>query len=123
MLADDSKVVRVKTGRLLAQHGYRVVVAESGEEAVAKLDDELPHVLITDVEMPGIDGFELTRRVRADQRTAHIPVVMITSSHDRLQDAARRAGVTLLLGKPYAEQALLDGLRLAQEPAEAAAAT
>jgi CheY-like chemotaxis protein len=107
MLADDSKVVRVKTSRLLAAHQYRVALAEDGEAALRLLEVELPQLLITDVEMPGIDGFELTRRVRADPRTAQLPIIMITSADDRLRSAAAEAGVSVLLGKPYSEDELL----------------
>ena len=108
MVADDSKVVRVKTSRLLAQHGYRVVLAEDGAEAARLIEQEVPRVLITDVEMPGLDGFALTRHVRSHPRAAGIPIIMITSADDRLKRAAAEAGVTLVLGKPYPEEALLD---------------
>lgn len=107
MVADDSKVVRVKTSRLLAQFGYRVVLAEDGTQAAQLIEHELPVVLITDVEMPGMDGFELTRHVRAHPRAAGIPIIMITSADDRLKQAAAEAGVTLVLGKPYPEEQLI----------------
>ena len=107
VVADDSKVVRVKTSRLLAQHGYRVVLAEDGAQAAQLIDQEVPLVLITDVEMPHMDGFALTRHVRSHPRAAHIPIIMITSADARLKGAAAEAGVTLVLGKPYEEAALL----------------
>ncbi|MBH9554238.1 response regulator, partial [Inhella gelatinilytica] len=105
-VVDDSKVVRVKTQRALAPQGYQVVLADSGEEAVAKMALHTPHVVITDVEMPGMDGFELTRYVRASATLGAIPVIMITSADDR-KAAADAAGVTTLLGKPYAEADLI----------------
>jgi CheY-like chemotaxis protein len=108
MVADDSKVVRVKTSRLLAQHGYRVVLAEDGEQAAELIEDEVPLMLVTDVEMPHMDGFALTRHVRTHPRAANIPIIMITSADDRLKAAAAEAGVTLVLGKPYEEATLLD---------------
>jgi CheY-like chemotaxis protein len=107
MVADDSKVVRVKTSRLLLQHGYRVALAEDGQQAAMLLEDEVPAVLITDVEMPAMDGFELTRYVRLHPRAGHIPVFMITSADDRLAAQALEVGVTRVLGKPYAEDVLL----------------
>ncbi|MFY9509589.1 MAG: response regulator, partial [Rubrivivax sp.] len=107
MIADDSKVVRVKTSRLLAKMGYRVVLAEDGQDALNQFGAELPHLLITDVEMPGMDGFALTRHVRGDARTATLPIIMITSADDRLREAAAEAGVTVLMGKPYADDDLL----------------
>ncbi len=114
MVADDSKVVRVKTSRLLAQHRYRVVLAADGAEAARLIEQEVPMVLITDVEMPGMDGFELTRHVRAHPRAGHIPIIMITSADERLKAAAQEAGVTLVLGKPYPEEALLACIGRAQ---------
>ena len=113
LVADDSKIVRVKISRLLSGQGYRVALAESGEQALALLAAERPHLLITDVEMPGIDGFELTRRVRATVATASLPVLMITSSDDK-QAEAMAAGVTQLLGKPYSEDALIAAIEQAR---------
>ncbi len=113
LVADDSKIVRVKLGRLLGAQGYRVALAESGEQALELLAAERPHALITDVEMPGIDGFELTRHVRATPATAALPVLMITGSDDK-QAAAAEAGVTQLLGKPYSEEALIAAIEQAR---------
>ncbi|MEO6278360.1 response regulator [Roseateles sp.] len=113
LVADDSKIVRVKLSRLLASQGYRATLAESGEQALELMAAERPHLLITDVEMPGIDGFELTRVVRAAAVTAELPVVMITSSDDK-QEQARAAGVTKLLGKPYSEEALIAAIEAAR---------
>jgi CheY-like chemotaxis protein len=107
LLADDSKVVRVKTGRLLEKQGWRVLFADDGLAALRQLDAEGADLLITDVEMPGLDGFELTRRVRAHARWGRLPVIMITSSDDKHRAEAGAAGVNLLMGKPYEEEALL----------------
>ena len=107
MIADDSKVVRVKTSRLLAKHFYRVSLAEDGLDASRQIELDLPDVLITDVEMPGMDGFELTRQVRGNPRTAHIPIVMITADDEKHRVDAFEAGVSVLLSKPYPEDQLL----------------
>jgi CheY-like chemotaxis protein len=107
LLADDSKVVRVKTSRLLEKQGWRVLLADDGLAALQLLDAEGADLLITDVEMPGLDGFELTRRVRAHPRWGRLPVIMITSSDDKHRAEANAAGVNLLMGKPYEEAALL----------------
>lgn len=107
MVADDSKVVRVKASRLLAKHQYQVLLAEDGADAARQILERAPDLLITDVEMPGMDGFELTRHVRKDPRTAHIPVIMITAADDRHRDAAQDAGVNVLLGKPYEDEELI----------------
>ena len=68
MVVDDSKVVRVKTSRLLAAHRFRVTLAEDGQSALSAIAQERPQVLVTDVEMPGLDGLSLTRALRADAR-------------------------------------------------------
>jgi CheY-like chemotaxis protein len=111
MIADDSKVVRVKTSRLLAKHLYRVSLAEDGLDAARQIEIDLPDVLITDVEMPGMDGFELTRQVRSNPRTAHIPIVMITADDEKHRADAAEAGVSVLLSKPYPEDQLLSYLQ------------
>ena len=113
LVADDSKVVRIKTGRLLAQHDCQVDYAADGLDAWRQLQDRLPDLVITDVEMPGMDGFELTRHIRADARSAQLPVIMITAADERHRDQAEAAGVSVLLGKPYADEELLAQLRRA----------
>jgi CheY-like chemotaxis protein len=113
MVADDSKVVRIKTGRLLAQHQYRVCYAADGLDAAQQLQANVPDVVITDVEMPGMDGFELTRHIRANPATAHIPVIMITAADDRHQEQSERVGVSVLLGKPYPDEELITHIRRA----------
>ena len=84
-----------------------MLLAEDGAAALQALEAETPDLLITDVEMPEVDGFELTRRVRAHPRYSRLPVIMITSSDERHRPEANAAGVNLLLGKPYAEETLL----------------
>jgi CheY-like chemotaxis protein len=111
LVADDSKVVRVKAGRLLAQHGYRVVYAVDGQDAVDKVAAEVPDLVLTDVEMPNLDGFGLTRHLRGNARTAHVPIVMITSVDATHREAAMREGVGLVLGKPFPEEPLLAHIR------------
>ena len=118
MVADDSKIVRVKTGRLLAQHRYQIVYAIDGLEAVQQIEAGMPDVVITDVDMPGMDGFELTRHVRQNPRTAHIPVIMITAADDKHRADADRVGVSVLLGKPYPEDDLITHIRRAMNPVE-----
>jgi CheY-like chemotaxis protein len=68
-------------------------------------------VLVTDVEMPGLDGFALTQHVRRHPQARNIPIIMITSADERLKTAAAAAGVTLVLGKPYSDEALLACIR------------
>ena len=107
MIVEPSKVVRIKTSRLLEKHGYRVVLAVDGFDAVQQIDEVMPHALIIGVEITGLDGFQLATHLRGDARTAHLPIVMISGDDDRLRDQADQAGINVLLGKPYSEQQLL----------------
>jgi CheY-like chemotaxis protein len=107
MLVDDSKMVRVKSTRLLASHGFQVVTAVDGLDALKQLEGCCPDLLITDVDMPEMDGFGLVNALRGNERTRHIPLVMITSAEDRHREEALRLGVGLVMGKPYDEAALI----------------
>ena len=111
MLVDDSKMVRVKSSRLLASHGFQVVTAVDGIDALKQLENCCPDLLITDVDMPGMDGFGLVNALRGNARTQHIPLVMITSAEDRHREEAMRVGVGLVMGKPYDEAALIAHIR------------
>ncbi len=109
MVVDDSLTVRKITSRLLERNGYAVVVAKDGVEALEKLQEAVPDVMLVDIEMPRMDGFDLTRNVRADARLAGIPIVMISSrTADKHQNYARDIGANVFLGKPYREDELLD---------------
>ena len=107
LVVDDSKVVRIKTSRLLEKHHYRVLLADDGLSALQCLESQPADLVITDVEMPGLDGFGLTRRLRAHARWARLPVIMITSSDDKHRSDAAAVGVSVLLGKPYGEAVFL----------------
>ena len=108
MVVDDSLTVRRATERLLAREGYRVVTAKDGLQALELLAGERPVALLSDIEMPRMDGFDLLRNVRADPRLADLPVVMITSriAHKHREHAAE-LGADHYLGKPYSEEELL----------------
>ena len=108
MVVDDSLTVRKITGRLLAREGYRVLTARDGVEALELLAQSVPDVMLVDVEMPRMDGFDLTRNVRADARLKNVPVIMITSrTADKHRNYAMGLGVNIFLGKPYQEEELL----------------
>lgn len=113
LVVDDSKVVRVKTGRLLGEHHYRVVFANDGLEAAEQLKTISPDVVITDVEMPGMNGFELARHIRRNPKLKDVPVIMITAAEDRHRADAKAAGVSALLGKPFADGELVGYIRQA----------
>jgi len=108
LVVDDSLTVRRVTQRLLVREGYRVVVAKDGLDALEKLADELPVVVLSDIEMPRMDGFDLVRNLRADPRLADLPVIMITSRiAQKHREHAAELGVDHYLGKPYSEDDLV----------------
>jgi chemosensory pili system protein ChpA (sensor histidine kinase/response regulator) len=118
LVVDDSLTVRKITGRLLSREGYEVVVAKDGVEALEKMQDQRPDVMITDVEMPRMDGFDLTRNVRSDESLKGLPIIMITSrTADKHRQHATELGVDVFLGKPYEEGDLLGHIKtLAARP-------
>jgi chemosensory pili system protein ChpA (sensor histidine kinase/response regulator) len=108
MVVDDSLTVRKITGRLLAREGYQVLTAKDGVDALEQMLDVTPDVLLVDIEMPRMDGFDLTRNVRADAKLKHIPIIMITSrTADKHRNYAFEIGVNNYLGKPYQEDELM----------------
>ena len=111
LVVDDSITVRRVTQRLLERHGMRVMTAKDGVDALSILQDHLPDVILLDIEMPRMDGYELASQVRADARLAEIPIVMITSRvGEKHRARAIELGVNDYLGKPYQENQLLDAI-------------
>jgi chemosensory pili system protein ChpA (sensor histidine kinase/response regulator) len=111
LVVDDSITVRRVTQRLLERHGMRVMTAKDGVDALSILQDHLPDVILLDIEMPRMDGYELASQVRADARLADIPIVMITSRvGEKHRARAIELGVNDYLGKPYQENQLLDAI-------------
>ncbi|MBC3869915.1 response regulator [Undibacterium oligocarboniphilum] len=111
MVVDDSLTVRRVTQRLLTREGYQVVLAKDGIDALEQLQSVTPHVMLVDIEMPRMDGFDLTRNVRNDARTSHIPIIMITSrTADKHRNYAKELGVNEYFGKPYREDDLLEAI-------------
>jgi len=108
MVVDDSLTVRKIAGRLLSREGYHVLTAKDGVDALEQLLDVVPDVMLVDIEMPRMDGFDLARNVRADARLKNVPIIMITSrTADKHRNYAREIGVNHYLGKPYQEDELL----------------
>ncbi|MEY4911400.1 MAG: hypothetical protein RL761_1063, partial [Pseudomonadota bacterium] len=112
LVVDDSITVRRVTQRMLQREGFRVVLAVDGLQAIEKLNLEIPAVVLSDIEMPRMDGFDLLRNIRADSKLKHLPVVMITSRiAEKHRELAMDLGVNDYLGKPYSEEGLLAVLR------------
>ncbi len=109
MVVDDSLTVRKITGRLLEREGYTVVTAKDGVDALEQIARQMPRVMLVDIEMPRMDGFDLARNVRGDERTRAIPIIFISSrTAEKHREHATRLGVNAFLGKPYPEAELLD---------------
>lgn len=127
MVVDDSLTVRKITGRLLEREGYQVMTAKDGIDALEQMKNRLPDLMLVDIEMPRMDGFELAMRVRQDAHSAAVPIVIISSrTADKHRSRAQQIGVNAFLGKPYQEAELLAQLaRYAphheQQPAAVAA--
>lgn len=108
LVVDDSLTVRRVTQRLLTREGFRVILAKDGIEALERLAEERPHVVLSDIEMPRMDGFDLARNIRGDARLSDLPIIMITSRiAQKHRDYAAELGVDHYLGKPYSEEDLL----------------
>lgn len=101
LIVEDNADNREIYCTILRHHGYRVAEAETGEEGIRVAHEVLPALVLMDVSMPGIDGFEATRRLKADPRTAAIPVVALTA-HALAEDRQRalQAGCDGYLAKP-----------------------
>ena len=111
LVVDDSLTVRKITTRLLTREGFRVDSAKDGVDALERMHDLIPDVVLLDVEMPRMDGFELARVMRNDERLKSVPIIMITSrTADKHRNHAMEIGVNVYLGKPYQEQQLLDSI-------------
>jgi chemosensory pili system protein ChpA (sensor histidine kinase/response regulator) len=111
LVVDDSITVRRVTQRLLERNGMRVMTARDGMDAVALLAENVPDVILLDIEMPRMDGYEVAAHVRADPRLRDVPIIMITSRvGEKHRARAIELGVNDYLGKPYQESQLIDAI-------------
>lgn len=112
MVVDDSITVRKVTSRLLERNEMRVVTAKDGVDAIARLEEHMPDVMLLDIEMPRMDGYELATHIRRTERLSHIPIIMITSrSGDKHRQRAMDIGVNAYLTKPYQEAGLMENIQ------------
>ena len=108
MVTDDSVTVRKVSTRLLERAGYEVVTAKDGVDAIAKLEEYKPDVMLLDIEMPRMDGFEVAMHVRHEERLKDVPIIMITSrTGEKHRERAFDIGVNVYMGKPFQEGELL----------------
>jgi chemosensory pili system protein ChpA (sensor histidine kinase/response regulator) len=117
LVVDDSITVRRVTERILQRSGLRVVTAKDGLDAISVMGEEKPDIILLDIEMPRMDGYEFASHVRNDARVADVPIIMITSRvGDKHRARAIELGVNDYLGKPFQDAALLEAIgRLLEE--------
>lgn len=112
LIVDDSITVRKVTQRLLTRHKYEPITAKDGMDALTVMLEHIPDIILLDVEMPRMDGYELATAVRSDPRLKHIPIIMITSrTGDKHRDRALNIGVNMYMGKPFQEHELLENIQ------------
>jgi two-component system chemotaxis response regulator CheY len=108
MTADDSASMREMISFTLKNGGYDVIEAEDGRDALAKISGTEAHMLITDLNMPNMDGIELIRKVRALPQYKYIPIIMLTTeSQDEKKMAGKAAGASGWIVKPFRSEQLL----------------
>jgi chemosensory pili system protein ChpA (sensor histidine kinase/response regulator) len=111
MVVDDSVTVRKVTSRFLEREGFRVIAAKDGVEALQLLQDHMPDVMLLDIEMPRMDGFEVAKNIRTSSRLKDLPIIMITSrTGEKHRERAFSLGVNKYMGKPYQEDLLLNNI-------------
>lgn len=113
MVVDDSLTVRRVSAKVLERHGYKVIFGKDGADALEQLQVTIPDIILSDIEMPRMDGFEFVRNVKSTPKYAKIPVIMITSrTADKHKQYAFELGANGFLGKPYNEEELIDNMTL-----------
>jgi len=111
MVVDDSVTVRKVTASLLKRHGMEVITAKDGLDAVTKLQEQIPDLMLLDVEMPRMDGYELATLVRNNPDWKKLPIIMITTrTGEKHMETAKKIGIDCHLGKPYKENVLLENI-------------
>jgi chemosensory pili system protein ChpA (sensor histidine kinase/response regulator) len=114
MVVDDSITMRRVASKLLERHNYEVVTAKDGVDALAQLQELRPDVMLLDIEMPRMDGFELATHMQNEETFSKIPIIMITSrTGEKHRDRALEIGVTNYMGKPYQEDELIENIQSA----------
>jgi chemosensory pili system protein ChpA (sensor histidine kinase/response regulator) len=112
MVVDDSITIRKFTSRMLERNNFEATTAKDGIDAMGKLQDDIPDLILLDIEMPRMDGYELATHIRNTESLKKIPIIMITSrTGEKHRVRAIELGVNRYLGKPYKETELLENIR------------
>jgi chemosensory pili system protein ChpA (sensor histidine kinase/response regulator) len=108
MVVDDSITMRKVTSRILERNNFEVILARDGLEAIEKMAEQVPDLVLLDIEMPRMDGYEVAQNMKSDERLMNVPIMMITSrTGDKHRQRALDLGVERYLGKPYQELELM----------------
>ncbi|MGD9297375.1 MAG: response regulator, partial [Chromatiales bacterium] len=111
MVIDDSITMRKVTGSMLERNGYNIMTAKDGVDALAQLENAQPDIMLLDIEMPRMDGFELARHLRNNERYKNIPIIMVTSrTGEKHRERARELSIESYMGKPFQEKELLESI-------------
>jgi len=114
LIVDDSQTEAKLYSKMLEGSGFDVVVAENGEKGVTLAQETQPDLILMDVVMPGLNGFQATRQITRGDQTKHIPVIMITTKDQETDKVwAKRQGAVAFLTKPVPEKTLLETIRQA----------
>ena len=109
LVVDDEPQIRRALRTNLAARGYEVLLAKDGMDAIAKLEDARPDIMLLDIEMPRMDGFEVATLVRHNPNLEDLPIIMITSrTGEKHRERAFAIGVNCYMGKPFQEEQLLE---------------
>ncbi len=112
LIVDDDAFIRRPLEFILREEGFAPLTAVNGEEGLAKIEGERPDLIVLDVMMPGIDGYDVCRRVRTDPRFSSIPVILLTARGQESDcDRAFAAGATEFMSKPYSPSELIRRVR------------
>jgi len=112
LVADDSITMRKVTSRVLEAYDFEVITARDGVEATEQMQERVPDLLLLDIEMPRMDGYQVAEHVRADARLRNVPIIMITSrAGKKHRDRGKQAGANAYLSKPYKESELMDEVK------------
>ncbi len=108
LVVDDSITIRTVTKNFLERHKYKILTAKDGFDALSKVEDQIPDIILLDVEMPRMDGFQFAEKIKNDARFSQIPIIMITfCTGDEEKQRAKKLGIERFMNKPYRENELL----------------
>ena len=116
LIVDDSQTETKRFTQFLDKHGHEVITADCGERGIEVAMAELPDLILMDVVMPGLNGFQATRRLTRDPGTKHIPIIIVTNKDQETDKVwGRRQGASAYLSKPVPEDLLMETIRQALE--------